>query len=585
MRVVNLSRRPFFNRRPVARAALGMWMLGGLLLVANLWFWGLYFQGSSTSSDRLEALERQVAEEESLIDGQWQRLRDVGLAARNTKASYLNTLIHHRTFPWSRLFDELEDVLPRDVYLLNVQPDINLSVDPQRQVRRRSSRATTAREARRRDRERRSGNASSSADQAADSRRAVAQEPESERERVTLTLRGVARNEEAFFDLVDRLYGHESFLDPDLNSEAGRDGVVEFDIDAVYLTPEREVFPVRIEELPPEEGEQDLAAGQPPAEGDGGGVGLEGSLRGAVTAETAPDPEDDASFAARGRGIERPGPGSARDTLEERRRRVQQRADEVAERQRNGASSRDGSLRPLEDARELGTREPEARERGEETARGRRPSRVSVAPRGVRGGAVVGQPAPQEAGREPAPVGASRSPSVESGSFEPDPTPPATTTPRRPAAGRGSVDRPEPAQPVASGSPRLLGSLEWMPRNAVPPRSRSRGATALDQLFAEHAGLERARGAFSSTREVLDDLPSGLWLGSSADFRRLPVLASVFGGLAPESEQPWALASRPAEALGAERPPSAAARAAASPRDRATFWPRMWPSVREGLAI
>ncbi|MEM1183017.1 MAG: hypothetical protein AAGM22_32040, partial [Acidobacteriota bacterium] len=60
MKVVNLAKRPFRNRRPVARLALALWILGGLLLALNLWWWGGHFRGSSNSNDRLELLERQV---------------------------------------------------------------------------------------------------------------------------------------------------------------------------------------------------------------------------------------------------------------------------------------------------------------------------------------------------------------------------------------------------------------------------------------------------------------------------------------------------------------------------------------------
>ncbi len=240
MKIVNLARRPFRNQRPVLRAAIGLWMLGALLVLANLWLWGDYLQGSSTSEGKLAALERQIDEEEKHLDTYGQRLRNLKLATRNQQASYLNLQIHRRTFPWSALFDQLEDVLPLDVYLEDVKPEVERADDRSaRSTRRRSAPRLSAREARRRARERAAGGESEPQPQAA----AEPEVKEDTRDRVNLALNGYARTEDDMFDLVDRLYQHPSFLDPNLSRES-RESVNEkiaFSIRVVYLMPSHEL--------------------------------------------------------------------------------------------------------------------------------------------------------------------------------------------------------------------------------------------------------------------------------------------------------------------------------------------------------
>ena len=57
---LNLSRQPFRNLRPIVRLAVFLWVLGGVLLVANvLRYWG-YFTGSEDRRTELQELQQQV---------------------------------------------------------------------------------------------------------------------------------------------------------------------------------------------------------------------------------------------------------------------------------------------------------------------------------------------------------------------------------------------------------------------------------------------------------------------------------------------------------------------------------------------
>ncbi|MEO1366023.1 MAG: hypothetical protein AAFX50_02515 [Acidobacteriota bacterium] len=449
MRVVNLAKRPFRNRRPVARLALALWILGGLLLALNLWWWGGYFRGSSTSSDRLELLDRQVRQEEQKLEDYWQDLRQVQLGARNQKAKYLNLLIHRRTFPWSRLFDQLESVLPDNVYLEEVSPDIQFADDPKTRsrTRRSSGRRVSLREARARARAAAQGEEI----EVESSRPAEPEEPdvaEEQRDRVLLSLSGYARTEEAFFEFLDLLYAHPSFLDPDLSQEKVEESdVVGFRIKVVYLTPLREVLPVLIEDLPPEEGDDGPSSSVADSGGDPAPEeGTSGTLAAGPTGSAVPtiDPETASAIAgaeseagAADPAAGRPGPGFVEETLRERRTRADARR---AARERAASSSPSGA-----DA-----------DRSRQTRTGGS-SRVSVAPRqratGTSGGARTAEPAPSGAGEVESSQPVRRA--------DPRRTAPA---PRSSGAAEDrSTSQPQPTQPSASASPRLRGMLRFLP--------------------------------------------------------------------------------------------------------------------------
>ena len=451
MRVVNLAKRPFHNRRPVARLAAVLWVLGALLLAANLWKWGSHFRGSSDSGDRLELLQRQVSQEEQKLDDYWQELRRVRLQSRNKKAQYLNLLIHRRTFPWSRLFDQLEEVLPENVYLENVVPDVQLARESRRGRTTRSTRARTAREARALARQRALG-------QSAQSEEAEVEQETTEkavRDKIVLSLGGIARTEEALLEFLRRLYRHDSFLDPNFNRESTETtgGPVKFRISVVYLTPPRETFPVQLAELPPAEGETstDGAASVAP----GQAAPPEGSPSADVApavASTAPaEGETQTSVTAgeegQGEGeelLERRGRDFVQETLRERRERAERRAEARAS------------------AQEREAREAESRA-GEATARPTTrtgPSRVSVAPR-PRGTTSAPSAAPEtqpETRRSTPAPRQTRTRPDRTRTTRPETTRPDTTRPET-----TPVDRPEPTQPGASSSPRLRGMLQWLP--------------------------------------------------------------------------------------------------------------------------
>lgn len=230
MKTVNLSRKPFVNRRPVVRLGVALWVLGGLLVLVNLWLFNTYWSDSRDVRAQLEMVNGEVAAELDALRELDRQVDRINLAAQNSQAAYLNSLISYRTFPWSALFDDLERVLPRDVRLEAVSPAVRLAADELAQQVEKAARQ--ARDDARRGRSRRSSTTRPS------SASGVDQELGSDE--VKLQLRGTAKQEDALIEFLDTLYQDPSFRKPVLSGEAFESvgGVLSssFDISVIYLT-------------------------------------------------------------------------------------------------------------------------------------------------------------------------------------------------------------------------------------------------------------------------------------------------------------------------------------------------------------
>lgn len=295
MRSVNLSRRPFVNRRPILRLAILLWLVGAALLFLNLRLFSGHFRGTGQYQERLSAIEEEVREADARLRELDPALARIDLARENGRTQFLNSLISYRKFPWSALFDDLERVVPLDVRLVSVKPAVRLAAEPQQPQRRRrstarrtTSRRSTAPGARTADA---TEEASSPTTRATERRGEDDGEPALRRNEVVLSLAGVARTEEALLEFVDTLYANPSFREPFLPGETLQQGASNFSMTVIYLT--RPAYD-------PEDGELEDGApgsGAPasgaPASGeaeDGETPGVVAELRPEETRESA-DPE------------------------------------------------------------------------------------------------------------------------------------------------------------------------------------------------------------------------------------------------------------------------------------------------------
>jgi Tfp pilus assembly protein PilN len=231
MKIVNLARRPFLNAKPVVRLAALLWVLGAGLLAYNVWLYTRYLTGSASARGQLAEVSEQITLEEERLDRAEERLDRLDLYEQNSKALYLNRLISQRTFPWSQLFDDLEDILPRKVRLLNLSPSVNVEKAPRRR--------------------RRKGSA--------------VQVFELPKEWISFQFNAVAGSEEDMYAFYDNLSTSEVFQRPVLTNESfdAKKQEIRFNLHATYL-------PDRPEPLPDEADDGVLHAADDMLEGEAG---------------------------------------------------------------------------------------------------------------------------------------------------------------------------------------------------------------------------------------------------------------------------------------------------------------------------
>jgi len=185
----NLAARPFLNRRPLVRVATA---LGVAAVALTTWNVASYLRAGSGAAARADELARLVAETAASRDRLATLTADLAtrdLAAENRRALYLNERIAQRTFDWNALFDRLAEVQPRGVRLRRLTPRFAAGGDD-----------------------------------------GVV---------VSLALDAEAEDGEAMLELVDNLFGHAAFANPNLSRESRqRGGEIAFDLTVDYF-PER----------------------------------------------------------------------------------------------------------------------------------------------------------------------------------------------------------------------------------------------------------------------------------------------------------------------------------------------------------
>lgn len=195
-RNLNLARRPFVNARPVRRLTALLWVLGAGLLVLNVLLYWQYFSYNDDSQHEREALRQRIARHQEQITANQAALAQADLRQQNTQVDFLNRKIAERTFPWSRLFDHLEEVLPNDVRLQSLAPN-------------------------------------------PDEGRTRGGETVLPGGRVRMKIVGLAKTVEAELELIDRLFAHPSFERPRLQGDSEvQGGNLRFTLQVTYF-PER----------------------------------------------------------------------------------------------------------------------------------------------------------------------------------------------------------------------------------------------------------------------------------------------------------------------------------------------------------
>ena len=122
---INLAGEPFRRDRPalVASAAAGVVLLGVLVLLVALAF-GQRGRAAETSHtiEQVRTAPRALNAEQTRLEA---ALRQPENAQVLERSDFFNSLLHRKGISWTRIFDDLQGVIPHNVRLFAVRPQIN----------------------------------------------------------------------------------------------------------------------------------------------------------------------------------------------------------------------------------------------------------------------------------------------------------------------------------------------------------------------------------------------------------------------------------------------------------------------------
>ena len=122
---INLATRPYED----AREFWSRWGTGvGLLALLTLILLGLVIRGwVNAGRDRqaIAQLQHQIAERDSERAGAQAVLELAANRSTRDQSQFLNGLIRRKGFSWTRVFEELERVMPNDLHAVSLKPELN----------------------------------------------------------------------------------------------------------------------------------------------------------------------------------------------------------------------------------------------------------------------------------------------------------------------------------------------------------------------------------------------------------------------------------------------------------------------------
>jgi type IV pilus assembly protein PilN len=122
---INLASEPFRRDRPVlvASTATGLLLVGLLGLLVSL---SVMERGQATETNRtiarLEGQLRTLALEQARLEAVLRQPQNAEVLERNL---FLNNLLYRKGISWTRIFDDLAKVVPHNVRLISVRPQVN----------------------------------------------------------------------------------------------------------------------------------------------------------------------------------------------------------------------------------------------------------------------------------------------------------------------------------------------------------------------------------------------------------------------------------------------------------------------------
>jgi len=122
---LNLASEPFRRDRPAMVASMAAALLLLSVLVAQLWIvWVERDEAAEARAElaQLEAQGQRLEREQAQVQAQLRRPENAAVVERTR---FLNSLLQRKGVSWARLFGDLETVLPPNVRLASVRPQID----------------------------------------------------------------------------------------------------------------------------------------------------------------------------------------------------------------------------------------------------------------------------------------------------------------------------------------------------------------------------------------------------------------------------------------------------------------------------
>jgi type IV pilus assembly protein PilN len=122
---INLATRPYED----AREFWGRWgLVVGLLGLLTLFLLGLMVNGwikAGRDRHQIAQLEAQIAQRNTERAGE-QAILDMAVnRSTRDQSQFLNGLIQRKAFSWTRVFEELERVMPPNLHVVSLRPELN----------------------------------------------------------------------------------------------------------------------------------------------------------------------------------------------------------------------------------------------------------------------------------------------------------------------------------------------------------------------------------------------------------------------------------------------------------------------------
>lgn len=122
---LNLAARPYRDYRPVYAVVVVVSLITAWLMLNNIDTYYQYMAATEDTRGGIARLEQQTVTERQKADMVERRLATLDLRLLDGQTRFINAKLRERSFSWSVLLDELETLLPQDVRIQTIAPNVD----------------------------------------------------------------------------------------------------------------------------------------------------------------------------------------------------------------------------------------------------------------------------------------------------------------------------------------------------------------------------------------------------------------------------------------------------------------------------